>query len=221
MACERKKSGGNVNTADNQNAHSMFFAVRAIVRLYEKVGRSYNDLDGKVLAFSISHNSREIRIHAYYPVIQQINDKENENKKNEQIVYHRHEIDNYILRDHSRWRAFRFVATVYEKWAPVHLAEIPQVIDEIPVYQAAEARRKKLEEQSTGLTQQMKVSSMATDLDDLVPETVPENFALGSSDTSISIPNGQIAAKVSISNDRSGSSKSTNRKISKHKGRKD
>lgn len=57
IACEAKKAGGTVDWADNQNAHSMFIAVRAIVHLHALAGKDNTALHRKVLAFSVSHSN--------------------------------------------------------------------------------------------------------------------------------------------------------------------
>ena len=146
----------------------MFIAVRAIVYLHTLAGKDTTALHRKVLAFSVSHSNDEVRIHAYYPITKGV----------PKVLYHRHEIAKYFFQANNgreRWTAFRFVASVYQEWAANHLADIRQLLDELP-----------LPAQSTGLSQQLGASSVGTDLDDLQPQTYPDDLAPSSSETSLS-----------------------------------
>ncbi|KAL7922889.1 hypothetical protein ACQKWADRAFT_291716 [Trichoderma austrokoningii] len=68
LTCEVKCTAGSLNVAGLQNAHSMTLAIRAIVKLFRLVGRE-NELHRQVLAFSISHDNRYVRIYGHYPAI--------------------------------------------------------------------------------------------------------------------------------------------------------
>lgn len=121
---EVKSAVVELNIADNQNAYSMFTAVTAIVKLYELVGRDLQQINRRILAFSISHNDKEVRIYGYFPNI------------TNKITYHRHEIKTIWLKANDgqeKWTAYRFVASLYEWWAPNHLKRIRDCIDEMPV----------------------------------------------------------------------------------------
>lgn len=195
IACETKKAGGTVDWADNQNAHSMFIAVRSIVCLYTLLGKDTKDLHQKVLAFSVSHSNDEVRIHVYYPITKDVT----------RIRYHRHEIKKYFFQadnGRERWLAFRFVASVYSDWAPNHLKEICNLLDELP-----------LPAQSTGLSQRLEASSVGTDLDDLQLEPCPDNIAHGSSETLLSTTTAQVKENVAAPQDGP-------RKVSKQRQRK-
>ncbi|KAF7958048.1 hypothetical protein EAE96_003615 [Botrytis aclada] len=68
LACEVKCSTAPLDVADRQNAHSMTIAVRGIVELF-KLGKREKELNREILAFSISHDHRTVRIYGHYPVI--------------------------------------------------------------------------------------------------------------------------------------------------------
>ena len=62
LTCEVKCGAAALDIADRQNAHSMTLAVRAIVELFQYVGRE-KELDREILAFSISHDHRAVKIY--------------------------------------------------------------------------------------------------------------------------------------------------------------
>jgi hypothetical protein len=57
-----------LDIADQQNAHSITLAVRATIKLFRLASREM-ELHREILAFSISHNHRSVRIYGHYPVI--------------------------------------------------------------------------------------------------------------------------------------------------------
>jgi hypothetical protein len=122
--CGEVKCGAQaLDVADRQNLHSMTIAVRGVVQLFALVERQ-KELDRKILAFSISHDHRMIRIYGHYPVI-----------TDEKIEYHRHEIDTFDItaRDgERRWEPYMFIGNVLERWVPAHLGALRSVIDDIP-----------------------------------------------------------------------------------------
>lgn len=123
LASEIKCSFGALDVADRQNAHSMALAVRAVVNLYREVGR-VAELDTEILAFSISHGNRTIRIYGHFPVFD-----------GDEVNCFRHPIDSYDLtarEGEKRWTAYKFVTNVYRNWAPKHLERLCSAIDELP-----------------------------------------------------------------------------------------
>ena len=61
LTCEVKCGAAALDIADRQNAHSMTIAVRSVVELYRAVKRE-KELNREILAFSISHDHRTVRI---------------------------------------------------------------------------------------------------------------------------------------------------------------
>jgi hypothetical protein len=57
-----------LDIADRQNTHSMTLAVRGIVELFRIVRRE-KELHLHILAFSVSHDHRTVRIYGHYPLI--------------------------------------------------------------------------------------------------------------------------------------------------------
>ena len=123
LTCEVKGSAGSFDVADKQNAHSMTVAARSIVELYRLVGRE-QELDRRILAFSISHDHHSVGIYGHYPVI-----------KNRKATYYRHTIHSFdftALGGRDKWTAYQFTKNVYDIWMPTHLKLICSVIDQLP-----------------------------------------------------------------------------------------
>ena len=112
-----------LDVADCQNAHSMTLAARAVVELFRLVERE-SELNRELLAFSISHDHRSVRIYGVYPVI---NGKETE--------YYRHPIHTFdftTLDGKEKWTAYRFTKNVYDVWMPKQFERICSAIDQLP-----------------------------------------------------------------------------------------
>jgi hypothetical protein len=123
LTCEVKCGAAALDIADRQNAHSMTIAVRAIVELFKLVGREM-ELHREILAFSISHDDRSVRIYGHYPVIEGKDTK-----------YYRHPIHEFsftALDGKEKWTAYRFTKSVYETWMPAHFKQLSSAIDKIP-----------------------------------------------------------------------------------------
>ncbi|OAA40917.1 hypothetical protein NOR_05499 [Metarhizium rileyi] len=123
LTCEVKCSATALDIADRQNAHSMTLAVRAVTELFRAVKREA-EIDREILAFSISHDHRSVRIYGHYPVID-----------GKDIKYYRHPIrafDFTELQGKEKWTAYRFTKNVYDSWMQPHFARISSAIDQLP-----------------------------------------------------------------------------------------
>jgi hypothetical protein len=65
---EVKCGAAALNIADRQNAHSITLTVKGVVELFQLVKREM-ELHREILAFSISHDYRAVRIYSHYPII--------------------------------------------------------------------------------------------------------------------------------------------------------
>ncbi|RKU40529.1 hypothetical protein DL546_000368 [Coniochaeta pulveracea] len=122
LTCEVKCAGA-LDVADRQNAHSMTLAVRAIVELFRVLKRE-DEVNRQILAFSISHDHRSVRIYGHYPVID-----------GKDVKYYRHPIhmfDITALDGRDKWTAYRFTKNVYDIWLPTHFANICSAVDQLP-----------------------------------------------------------------------------------------
>ncbi|KAK3336927.1 hypothetical protein B0T19DRAFT_350815 [Cercophora scortea] len=123
LTCEVKCGIAALDTADRQNAHSMTLAVRGIAELFRVLGRE-DEVNRKILAFSISHDHRLVRIYGHYPVI-----------TGEDIKYYRHPIHEFsftALDGKDRWTAYRFTKNVYDIWMPKHFEDLCSAINQLP-----------------------------------------------------------------------------------------
>lgn len=123
LTCEVKCGAAALDVADRQNAHSTTLAARAIVELFRLVGRE-DEVHREILAFSVSHDRRSVRIYAYYPVID-----------GKDTRYYRHPIHTFdvtALDGKEKWTAYRFTKNVYEIWMPTHFKRICSAIDKLP-----------------------------------------------------------------------------------------
>ncbi|KAG8415721.1 hypothetical protein J3458_009544 [Metarhizium acridum] len=123
LTCEVKCGAAALDVADRQNAHSMTLAVRGVVELFRAVKRE-NEVHRQILAFSISHDHRLVRIYGHYPVIDGKDTK-----------YYRHPIHEFsftALDGKEKWTAYRFTRNVYDLWLPSHSKRICSAIDQLP-----------------------------------------------------------------------------------------
>lgn len=125
LTCEVKCGAeAPLDIADRQNAHSMTLAVRAVALLYQVAGCE-KQVHRKVLAFSISHDHRNVRIYGHYPVFH-----------GKSIEYYRHMIDSFDITARGgkeKWTALNFTKNLYHDWVPRHLEELRSIIDKIPL----------------------------------------------------------------------------------------
>jgi hypothetical protein len=104
LTCEVKYGAIVLDIADRQNAHSIMIAVRGIVELFRLV-KGEKELYREILAFSISHDYRTVRIYSYYPII-----KGNETT----FYYYPIRIFNFIeLDSREKWTVYKFTKSVY------------------------------------------------------------------------------------------------------------
>ncbi|KAL8969018.1 MAG: hypothetical protein Q9183_002194 [Haloplaca sp. 2 TL-2023] len=123
LTCEVKCDATALDIADRQNAHSTTIAVRGIVALYKAVGRE-EELQRDILAISISHDHRLVRIYGHYAVFK-------ENK----TTFYRHPIHEYsftALNGKEKWTSHKFTKNVYNIFMPRLHQRICSAIDALP-----------------------------------------------------------------------------------------
>ena len=195
LTCEVKCGAAALDIADRQNAHSMTVAVRAVVELYRAVKRE-KELSQEILAFSISHDHRSVRIYGHYPII-----------AGDKVTCYRHPIHEFsfvALQGKDKWTAYKFTKNVYDVWMPNHLIRICSAIDQLPssldfsIFQEPQVRSA----EATGLSQDMNslfsepsdagnTSQIAQEDNELMP-ILPQT---ATPDTSVSRGKGQEAIK--------------------------
>ncbi|KAI2619935.1 hypothetical protein GGR54DRAFT_601860 [Hypoxylon sp. NC1633] len=129
LTCEVKCGAAALDVADRQNAHSMTLAVRGVVELFRMAKREM-ELHLQILAFSISHDHRTVRIYGHYPLI-----------KGNETTFYRHPIRTFDFTEldgKEKWTAYKFTKNVYEIWMPSHLKRICSVIDALPNFEVSQ-----------------------------------------------------------------------------------
>lgn len=120
---EVKCGAAALDIADRQNAHSMSVGLRALIALFQLVGRE-KELDRKILTFSISHDHRTVRIHGHYPVFE-----------NDRPIFYRHPIHEFgftVSDGKEKWTTYKFTKNIYDHYAPKLHELICSAIDDLP-----------------------------------------------------------------------------------------
>jgi hypothetical protein len=123
FSSEVKCGAAALDVADRQNAHSMTLAVRGVVELFRLVKRE-KELHREILAFSISHDHRSVRIYGHYPVIE-----------GGDATFYRHSIRTFDFTEldgKEKWTAYKFTEAIYDIWVPAHFKRLCSAIDVIP-----------------------------------------------------------------------------------------
>ena len=152
LTCEVKCGASVLDIADRQNANSMTHAVRAVVQLYQHAEWDgefdwKKEVHRKILAFSISHNDRAVRIYGHYPLIE-----------DDRTTFYRYPIREFSLTDldgKDKWTAYKFTKNVYESWMPNHLKWICKAIDALPANLGFEVSTPRLETETETNSQEM------------------------------------------------------------------
>lgn len=123
LTCEVKCGAEALDIADRQNMHSASVAVKGIVELFSQVGQQQK-LHQEILAFSVSHDNRSVRIYGHYALI-----------NGDRASFYRHlikSIDIISEDGKDKWTAYKFTKNVYDLFVPVHLKRLCDVIDKLP-----------------------------------------------------------------------------------------
>ncbi|KAK2796262.1 hypothetical protein FQN51_009473 [Onygenales sp. PD_10] len=82
------------------------------------------ELNGEILAFSISHDYTMVRIYGHYAF-----------GDGKETSYYRRPIRSFSFTEldgREKWAAYKFTRNVYHKFVPIHLKRIHSAIDQIP-----------------------------------------------------------------------------------------
>ncbi|KAI9708412.1 MAG: hypothetical protein M1828_002993 [Chrysothrix sp. TS-e1954] len=123
FTCEVKCGAAALDFADRQNAQSMSVALRAFVVLFRYVKRE-KKLDREILAFSVSHDHRSVRIYGHYPVIE-----------GDKTSFYRHPLREFSFTEQDgkeKWTTYKFVKNVYDHHMPKLHKLICSAIDDLP-----------------------------------------------------------------------------------------
>ena len=147
LTCEVKCGAAALDIADRQNAHSMTIAVRGVVELYKAVKRE-KELHREILAYSISHDHRTVRIYSHYAVFEK-----------SKTTFYRHPIKTFDFTSEEgkdKWTAYKFTKNIYDVWMPTHLKRICSVINQLPSNLDFEVQGSELQfTEASGLSQEL------------------------------------------------------------------
>jgi len=123
LTSEVKCGNEALNIADRQNAHSAAVAANAVVELYRLVSRQ-DELNQKILTFSISHDNEAVRMYGHYALIKEKN-----------TLFYRHPIKKFDFTSESgeeKWTSYKFTMNVLEMFYPIHNERICSAVDQLP-----------------------------------------------------------------------------------------
>lgn len=123
LTAEVKCGNEALSIADRQNAHSAAVAANAVVELYRLVSRQ-DELNQKILTFSISHDNEAVRIYGHYALI-----------SGKDTSFYRHPIKKFDFTSEDgkeKWTAYKFTRNVYDTFVPIHHKRICSAVDQLP-----------------------------------------------------------------------------------------
>jgi Fatty acid desaturase len=110
----------------------------------------------EILAFSISHDHRSVRMYGHYATIEKM-----------KTTFYRHPIREFSfteLEGKDKWTANKFTKSVYRIWMPTHFKRICSVIDALPAdvnFELSQQSELHFSEQ-TGLSQDLANQNLST-----------------------------------------------------------
>jgi hypothetical protein len=108
-------------------------SVDVSTKIYEcgdRMVKREKELHLQILAFSISHDHRTVRIYGHYPVID-----------GNKTKFYRHPIREFSFTEldgKEKWTSYKFTKNVYDIWMPTHLKRICSVIDALPDFEVSQ-----------------------------------------------------------------------------------
>ena len=108
--------------------HSCSIAVKAVIELCREADRvrqppRLRELNGRILAFSISHDNRNVRLYGHFALIGE-----------GRTMFYRYPIESIDLighNDQNRWTVYSFTRSIYSKFFPEHLQRIRDAITDL------------------------------------------------------------------------------------------
>ena len=130
LMCEVKCGNEGLDYADRQNMHSCSVAVKALLKLEQKAdqyrenGKQFEDLLGKILVYSISHDQKNARVYGHYALAE-----------GEKWTYYRHFIDSFDIANKERdlLALHNFARNVLTSYSPKLLKRLQKAIGALPV----------------------------------------------------------------------------------------
>lgn len=116
LICEVKGSDRAIQEAERQSMHSASIAVRAVVQLYQNISAA-NEVDRKILAFSVSHNNTTVNIFGHFATVEE-----------QKLTFFRCCLyTGNLAADFAK--PYNIVRAIYDVFFPQHLARIKVALD--------------------------------------------------------------------------------------------
>jgi hypothetical protein len=116
-----------IDVADRQNMHSCSVAVRALLKIEQEADKyrqepKTNSLSGKVLVFSISHNSGDARLYGHYATL-----------RGEEWTYYHYLVQKFDLTQYKSLLAIHnFFPNILKSFLPEHVKRLQGALSELP-----------------------------------------------------------------------------------------
>ncbi|KAI9818629.1 MAG: hypothetical protein M1832_004403 [Thelocarpon impressellum] len=123
LTCEVKCGNEGLDIADRENAHGASVAAMGVVELYRAVGRQ-EALHREILAFSVSHDHRNVRIYGHCALI-----------KDKETSFYRHLVHAFDItarNGRDKWTAYKFTRNLYDTFVPIHVNRVCAAVDQLP-----------------------------------------------------------------------------------------
>ncbi|KAK3669475.1 hypothetical protein LTR78_010661 [Recurvomyces mirabilis] len=108
----------SIEESELQALHGASVAGNTVIELYQKIAAE-KELHQRILAFSVSHNQRIVKIFGHFALID-----------GRKITFHRHRLFEMELVDDAsnQTRPYQIALGIWEHFYPIHLARIRDVL---------------------------------------------------------------------------------------------
>lgn len=115
-----ENSDMGIEEAERHSMYSASIAVQAVVRLYQNISAA-NEVDRKILAFSVVHNGYDVKIFGHFALVEE-----------QKLTFFRHSLYATDLNTEERTKPYSIVRAIYDVFFPQHLARIKGALNRLP-----------------------------------------------------------------------------------------
>ena len=109
--------------SQGRHTHNAAVAANAVVESYRLISRQ-NELNQKILTFSISHDHQAVKIYGHYALI-----------KGKETTFYRYLLRHFSITDQDgkdKWTAYRYSINVFKMFYSIHLKRTCSAVDQLP-----------------------------------------------------------------------------------------
>lgn len=112
--CEAKCFDKSIEESELQALHSASVASNAVIQMYQKISAA-DELHGRILVFSVSHNQRVVKVFGHYAMID-----------GDKATFYRHRLFETDLKTDAgnRNKPYQIARGIWEHFYPIHLQRI-------------------------------------------------------------------------------------------------